>query len=158
MRILALLPVLAVAACVDSAMAPQVSGGSSDADHIVNEKTEVFSMPMIACNNEVVDLSGTLHTKIDFAFGPDGSIKSSTSFDYKLSGIGSVTGVKYEAKQSFSEKADVKDDHSVTSTAVRFHMVGKGKVPDTDMGFTQKTVIVNGEVKQSREDTWSKCK
>ena len=159
MRKLAFVPVLALAACVDSSMptAP-LSGGSANAAHLVHTKEEVLSMPIVACNGELVDLHGTVHTKVDFKQTPSGNFSSSFSADYNLSGVGSVTGAKYHAKQKISESAHVSDNTTVAKNKVSLRMVGQGKVPDTIIGFSVHTVIVDGEIKVSRTDMTNLCK
>jgi hypothetical protein len=139
-------------------MPTAVTAGRASASHGTNTKTEVVSMPFAACNGELVEMSGTVHTKIDFDFNPDGSFKFLASSDYKLSGIGSVTGAKYEGQQTQVEKADVSSDKSTSFSEVRIHLVAQGKVPDTDIGFKVKTMIDDGELKQFRDDFWSRCK
>ena len=159
MRKLALLPVIALAACAESSMPTQpLSGSSANAAHMVHTKDEVLSMPVVACNGEVVDLSGTVHMKVDFKQTPSGNVTASFSADYNLSGVGSVTGAKYHAKQKISESAHVKDDKVDVKSSVSLHLVGQGKVPNTTIGFSTRTVIVDGDVKVSRTDVTNRCK
>jgi hypothetical protein len=159
MRKLALLPVIALAACVESSIPTQpMSGPTANGAHLVHTKEEVLSMPTVACNGETVDLSGTMKTTIDFKQTPSGHTTSSVSLDFNLSGVGSVTGAKYHAKQKISESAKITDDKTDTKSSASLHMVGQGKVPDTIISFSVRVVVVDGDLKTFRMDETNRCK
>src|SRR5436309_12688435 len=110
MRLLALLPLVAVVGCSEIAVpveprarAPQ-SPGAPAYEKLVNEKDDVFAVAVTACNGEIVVLDGTVHLQIFFGMSPSGGANFRISVDYHLKGVGAVTGAKYAADVGFREK------------------------------------------------------
>ena len=157
MKRFVLLPVVAVAACMESTSPQPLSGNRASAEHLVHQKDEVVSIVVNACNGETVELAGTVHTKADFDFKPDGSFKASTSSKYNLTGVGSVTGVEYQASQKIDDRANVNSHTTVSSHDVSLKLIGKGKVPNSVIRLREHVVIVDGELKVARSDISSRC-
>jgi hypothetical protein len=151
----ALLPVLALAACMEST-AP-LSGSAANASQLLNEKDEVLTVRVNACNGEPVILTGTVHTKADFVLTPSGKFRASSSSSYNLSGVGMETGVAYHATEKFAERASVTANGSVSSNEISLRLIGQGDVPNSVIRMVERTVIQNGEIKVSRSDVRVSC-
>jgi hypothetical protein len=157
MRILAFIPVLAVVACAESAAPSDISGSPSNAAQMVNQKDDVFSSPVTACNGEMVVLDGTVHTKVNFTMTGSGKTATSFSADYDLGGIGTLTGAKYNATQRVTERAMIGSNTTNAESDVTLRLVGQGDIPNTLLSMRSHLVVVDGEIKVSHSDITTRC-
>jgi len=156
MRILAFIPVLAIVACAESSTPAEIQGSSASAAQLLNQKTD-FANSFVACNGDVVDLSGTVHTKANFTVTPSGNILASVTMDYNLSGVGLPSGATYTANQRVVQRERASDNTESTGSMVQILLVGQGKVPNTVLMMKTHVVMVDGEMKVSHSDYESRC-
>ena len=152
-----LLPVLALAACMESTAPQPLSGSVANSAQLLNEKDEALTVLVNACNGEAVILSGTVHTKASFVLTPNGKFRASSSTSYNLSGVGTETGVTYHATEKFAERANVTSNGSVSSNEISLRMVGQGDVPNSVIRMVERTVVQDGDIKVSRSDVRTSC-
>ena len=114
---------------------------------------------VVACNGETVPTSGNSRLMFRLTDTPKGSIIASVSVDYHFSGIGSVTGAKYEGSDRYSDFIKVGSQAAVVfSVSSSTRLIGQGKVSDTWLDFTTKfTFNANGEITHRNSDFKSRC-
>ena len=156
-KLFALLPVLALAACMESTAPQPLSGSAANSAQLLNEKDEALTVLVNACNGEPVILTGTVHIKASFVFAPSGKFRASSSTSYNLSGVGMETGVAYHATEKFTERANFTANGAVSSNEISLRMVGQGDVPNSVIRMVERTVIQDGEIKVSRSDVRVSC-
>jgi hypothetical protein len=156
-KLSALLPVLVLAACMESTAPQALTGSTANAAQLLNEKDEALTVLVNACNGEPVVLSGTVHTKASFVLTPSGKFRASSSTSYNLSGVGLETGAAYHASEKFAERAIVTSNGSVTSNEISVRMIGQGDVPNSVIRIVETTVVQNGDVKVVRSEFRVSC-
>src|SRR5260370_16268569 len=142
MKTLAFIPLIAVLGCTEFASPTQppaqrpVMGGQANAALILNERDDIVSFPVTACNGEPLLLDGTVHFMFNLVGPRNGtSLMTWFSADYQLRGTGSVTGAKYEASQKFSAPAGVTPNDNVSSTDVFPRAIHHTNLPNSLLPF-----------------------
>lgn len=135
-----------------SALAPAAPAFAT----IVNEKTAFTNAVLNACNGETVVVSGERHFVLKATMSG-----YSVSEDSHFSGIGTLTGVKYEGSTRFVDKETTKKNGTFsTSTSESVHLVAKGNdVPDLFLEYSVKfTINPDGTFSHEDYDTTFRCK
>lgn len=160
MKVLAAVCALAVAGCSDvtspASVAPNVLVPTAPAFATVANERTPFYATLTACNLETVPVSGERH----FVFKVT-TKGYSVSDDSHFSGVGTVTGVKYEGSQKITDKEMTKKDGTFSTTnSYLLHLVAAGKgVPDLLFGYsTRLTIGPDGTVKHEDSGVTVRCK
>lgn len=158
MRRITTLLLAGVVGCSEaSSTAPQLQSDAVTANAVVANDKQPVELVVTACNGETVALSGTLHTKLRLTIAKSGNVSATTSFDYDLSGIGAVTGAKYNAKLTIRDQEMASDNVGGFHHRTSLRLVGQGNVPNSVEGFTVHVVVANGEVRVEHTDITSSC-
>jgi len=159
MKYLALLPLFALAACNDvtSPVSRNLAPTGNRNAMLVNEKTD-FASPgaIIACNGEPVTLTGTIHV-MDHETSSNKGVNIVFWIDYTLSGIGDVTGARYQGGESYRIQAE-QNAASVFSVAITVRLVAQGNIPNTFIDSDLRvTMNANGEPTVERLGDRARC-
>lgn len=148
----------ATVGCTEAApVAPQLQSGATSANAMVaNDKQEV-ELALPACNGETVAMSGTLQTRLKLTTTKSGNVSAALSADYNLSGIGDITGGRYNGSLSIRDQEMATDNVSGFQHRTRMRLVGQGNLPNSIEGFTIHVVIASGAVRVEHTDITSSC-
>jgi hypothetical protein len=160
MRRLTLIPFLAVAvSCSETAMTgpvPLRTGGAAIDQMVENDRNDV-DLPLIACNGEPVPMTGESHIKLKFTTAKSGNVSAFVSADYKLSGVGEITGAQYHASLKIRDQEMASDNVSNFRHRTSLKIIGQGSVPDSHVSFTIHVVVANGETRVENIDSETRC-
>src|SRR5438270_4294811 len=130
MRRFTCVPLFAVAvACSNGSVTqPSVARSSSIPARAVetNQKDHV-DLLLAACNGEAVLMSGENHLILGFTETKSGNVSAFVSADYNLSGIGAVTGARYNATLRIRDQEMASDNVSDFHYRSSLKLVGQGK-------------------------------
>ena len=158
MRRFTLLSLATVAiGCTEAAPTAPLQSGASSANQMLTNDKQPVELLLSACNGETVPMSGTLHSKFKLTTSKSGNVSASLSADYKLSGIGDVTGAQYHGSLTIKDQEMVSDNTSHFRHRTLMKLVGQGSVPNSVEGFTVHVVVANGEVRVEHTDVTSSC-
>ena len=158
MRRFTMLLLAGVVGCSEAPLAaPQLQSDAVTANAMIANAKQPIDLVVTACNGEGVALSGTLHTKLRLTIAKSGNVSATSSFDYDLSGIGSVTGATYNAKLTIRDQEMASDNVGGFYHRTSLRVVGQGNVPNSVEGLTVHVVIANGEVRVEHTDITSSC-
>jgi hypothetical protein len=133
MKYVAMLSFLVLAGCKDftapthshNALVPRGNG-----EMLANYKTD-FDAPgfLTACNGETVTMTGTIHIMLKETDTPNGGISVFTNIKEDLSGIGDITGLKYEGSQTSDYRVE-QNGATVVDVPVSIRLISQGKSPN----------------------------
>lgn len=156
MKFVAFLAFFAAVACSDIAAPARQFRASNQM--LVNETTPVAVFPVTACNGEPLTLSGTMHTMFKLTQPTSGGFNAFLSYDFQLSGYGTVTLAKYEGRLNSREQMEA-NGASVYSTKSLMHLVSQGSVPNTDLEIESRLIVnANGEATAEQTNVVARCK
>jgi hypothetical protein len=162
-KLLFVLSALALVACSD-VNSPTNPASKSLAlrgalgDMLVNESVPV-TLALVACNGEEVDVSGTERFMTAITTTPSGNTIARVTNDYSFSGVGLVTGAKYEGGAHFVDKEILNvGAATVFSIDMSERLIGQGNVPNTWVDIsTAFTIDANGNVTHNASTYSTRC-
>jgi hypothetical protein len=163
MKALFVLAALALAGCGEvksptSVAQNRLTPRGAAGDMLVNETTPV-DLGFVACNGELVPLSGNVQYKYEITTPASGSFHARITSDYTFSGFGSVTGAKYEGGARFVDKENYNSGAAtVFNVEMSVHMIGQGSVPNSWLdGTTAFTINANGDMTHNAGTYTTRC-
>ena len=148
----------AIVGCTDAApTAPELQSVAASVNAMLSNEKLPVEIAFPACNGETVNMSGTLHQKFRLTTTKSGNVSASLSSDYNLSGIGDVTGAKYNGSLTIRDQEMATDNVSGFRHRTTMKLVGQGNVPNSVEGFTIHVVVANGAVRVEHTDVTSSC-
>ncbi len=163
MKAFSVLAVLALAGCseINSATGPSspILTTAGRADMITNETAPFPFTSFNNCNGEPVNLSGTVHSKLEITTPSNGSFHYRLTDDYTLTGVGLETGAKYEGNIHLVDKEIINSGAAtVVDVSASGHLIGQGKVPNMFGDIkTAYTINANGEITHSELTFRPRC-
>jgi len=133
----------------------------SRAEVLTNDKIPIVILTLIPCVPETVILTGELHALVTQEVDSDGGIHIKTHFQPQgISGVGSVTGVKYQGTGVTQEHFNIHSGLAIEDTFVNnFRMIGQGPGNNLLVHTTfHVTVNANGVVTADVLNTSTECK
>lgn len=127
-------------------------------DILANERAPV-DLVITACNGETVELSGDLHFAYQITTAASGNVSSKVTNDYSFSGVGSVTGAKYEGGMHFVDKEILNlGAATVFSDDASLRLIAQGNVPNTWLDYGMAfTIDANGNVSHDTGTYSTRC-
>ncbi len=157
------LAVLALAGCAEATSPTSHSSPTLSTkgrtDMVINETTLVPFLSFNSCNGEPVTLSGTLHYMLEITTPSNGSFHYRETSDYRLTGVGGITGTKYEGSIRLVKQQIVNSGAAtVLEDAASGRLIARGNVPNLFGELkTATTINANGEVKHSDTTFRPRC-
>jgi hypothetical protein len=135
------------------------------ADVTTNDETDIFLSVFIPCAaggiGEVVDLSGPLHTLISVTVSKD-NVSGKFHFQPQgISGVGEVSGVKYQATGVTDEtfKTSLQDGQANLTFVNNFRIIGQGPANNFLVHETlHLTVNADGTATVTHDNFTTDCK
>jgi hypothetical protein len=147
-RTIALVAILALAACEQpsapslKARSLSVPAGVNDAAQAtrVNQKIDFADVIDSPCTGEPIAFSGSLHIVTTLEQTGDGLLLKAHSNTQGVSGVGAVTGAKYEINQVIKENASVAlpSMSGSADVAIQYRIISQGSLDNflADVVFT----------------------
>ena len=112
----------------------------------------------VACNGELVVGGQIEHDVSGFTLSSSDHSTAFVTADFHITGVGTITGVRYEGKQSIKDKSMSGDGADVYRLTVTTQLVSQTSVPNTYMDFEFDAVTnANGTVVFSTTDMRTRC-
>src|SRR5215471_45324 len=130
------------------------------AEVLTNTSVPFAAAVLIRCVPEVVVLTGELHILITQEVDSDGGIHVKTHFQPQgISGLGTVTGVKYQGTGERQEHFNVRSSPAIEDTFVNnFRIIGQGPGNNLLVQTTSHiTVDANGVVTANVVNASTEC-
>jgi len=143
MRLILMLGVvLAVAAVV---YAPTTFAQSSSSSYTLDMPvSEIISSTDNSCVSEPINLSGTMHFEYSFSTSSDGVIHQRITSSTRLTGVGTVSGVKYTDSESTTNSYNTKDAQQEIIFTMKSRLISQGSTPN--MMLRQRNhIVVNAQ-------------
>lgn len=111
------------------------------------------------CNNEVVDMSGTLHSEMSFSTNPNGNTHFSLNATVHMTGVGESTLVNYVANESTHQETNTKGMVAQEqSFSTKIKLVSQGPTPNmVDRATLHVVIDKNNNVKVDISKHQIKC-
>ena len=150
--------VAAAVACTESALTqPALTRAGGSALVTENDRQSASLPPQTACNGEIVQLEGTLHTQFSFTETKSGNVSVHLSADYTVSGVGSLTGAKYQGSLRIRDQEVATSNVADVRQRSTFRLIGQGNVPNSVMESTIHILVSNGQTRVEVVDVSTHC-